>query len=267
MPIGELVMNNVILKLAALTIVSTALVSCTETPQMISDCESTEELTVFCGYQNPEDLAISPRGQHLIVSQFGSMDGSISGNLAISDFEGNVSIAFEGGKTISPTTSWGSDHCPGGPAAAFSPHGLDLEKRPDGKWQLLVVNHGGRESVEYFELSEAGDKPVLTWRGCVVMPEEIHLNDVVNMNSGGFWATHMYPRNSGVAMIRGLLGAEIGHVVQWQEGMGLTEVAGSKGAFPNGIEKSLDEKFLFVNHYISGQTIKLEIETDRKSVV
>ena len=31
----------------------------------------------------------------------------------------------------------------------FAPHGIDIERRADGAEELLVVNHGGRESVEY----------------------------------------------------------------------------------------------------------------------
>jgi hypothetical protein len=34
----------------------------------------------------------------------------------------------------------------------FSPHGIDIVQREDGKYQVLVVNHGGRESVELFDL-------------------------------------------------------------------------------------------------------------------
>ena len=28
----------------------------------------------------------------------------------------------------------------------------DLPQRPDGAWMLLSINHGGRESVEFFEI-------------------------------------------------------------------------------------------------------------------
>ena len=40
--------------------------------------------------------------------------------------------------------------CPGPPPPAFSPHGIHLSERSDGRLQLLAVQHGGRESVEFF---------------------------------------------------------------------------------------------------------------------
>ena len=34
----------------------------------------------------------------------------------------------------------------------FEPHGIDVAVRDDGVYELLVVNHGWRESVEVFEI-------------------------------------------------------------------------------------------------------------------
>src|SRR4051812_19983856 len=34
----------------------------------------------------------------------------------------------------------------------FEPHGIDVMRRADGVAELFVVNHGGRESVEVFEV-------------------------------------------------------------------------------------------------------------------
>ena len=43
---------------------------------------------------------------------------------------------------------WGTPDCPGEPDKAFAPHGIHLSRRGDGRLQLLVVNHGGREAIE-----------------------------------------------------------------------------------------------------------------------
>ena len=49
--------------------------------------------------------------------------------------------------------------CPGPPdELGFSPHGLNAVRVKDGGTELYVVNHGGRESIEFFRVC-AG------WRG------------------------------------------------------------------------------------------------------
>ena len=39
----------------------------------LDGCESNEELNVYCNFMNPEDLALTPDGKFLIVSEFGGM--------------------------------------------------------------------------------------------------------------------------------------------------------------------------------------------------
>ena len=36
-------------------------------------CKSDEELKVYCNFMNPEDLALTPDGDFLIVAEFGGM--------------------------------------------------------------------------------------------------------------------------------------------------------------------------------------------------
>ena len=52
---------------------------CSEAPPILMSCEDSMGIHAVCGLQNPEDLALLPDGDHVIVSQFGLMDGSQSG--------------------------------------------------------------------------------------------------------------------------------------------------------------------------------------------
>ena len=52
----------------------------------------------------------------------------------------------------------------------FRPHGIDVKLRPDGRTELYVVNHGGNESVEVFEVDLDADRPSLKWIGGVRLP-------------------------------------------------------------------------------------------------
>ena len=39
----------------------------------LDECKSNEELKVYCDFMNPEDLALTPDGNFLIVAEFGGM--------------------------------------------------------------------------------------------------------------------------------------------------------------------------------------------------
>jgi hypothetical protein len=75
-----------------------------------------------------------------------------------------------------------------GPPPELGPHGIHLAARRDGAQQLLVVNHRGRESVEFFELEPTPAGWDLAWRGCAVAPEGVWMNEVVTLAGARRWA-------------------------------------------------------------------------------
>ena len=136
-----------------------------------------------------------------------------------------------------------------------------MEQRQDGRWALLVVNHGSRESIEFFEVSE--NEASLTWRGCAEGPDQSYFNDVVAKNDGGFWVTQMMPKDAQLSSMlkAAVFGSDSGFVYEWSQGDGFSKVSGSDGPFPNGIEKAQDESALFINMYLAGEVRKLDLET------
>ena len=219
----------------------------------IADCESGLGITPDCRFQNPEDLAVAPDGERLLVSQMGQMDGSRPGNLALYLPGDDIDVLFPA-ERIDDDRSWGDANCPPPSLPAFSPHGIDLIKRSDGRWMLLVVNHGGRESIEFFEVLGAQAETSLVWRGCAEGPENVAFNDVAGRADGGFYVTHMFPLDGQtLALLKGaVFGSDTGHVYDWQPGGGWSVVPGSEGPFPNGIALSADGRSLFVNMYLAG---------------
>jgi len=231
----------------------------------IIGCDAGEGLTPDCRFQNPEDLAVVPSGDGLLVSQFGAMDGSKAGNIAFyAPRDGRIEVLFPR-SGMADDRSWGDPECPPPDADAFAPHGIDLQRRADGRHMLLAVNHGLRESIEFLELTEGGGGVQLTWRGCALGPDHAHFNDVVGRPDGGFWVTHMMARESPVlGLLAGaLFGADTGHVYSWDRVDGFEKVPGSDGPFPNGIEKSDDERYLFINMYMAGEVRKLSVDEGR----
>jgi sugar lactone lactonase YvrE len=212
-------------------------------------------IEVDCQFQNPEDLVPSPDGR-ILVSQYGDMASGAPGSLAIYDPEHRaLELLFPDGVRLEP--GWGDPACPPPDPALFSPHGIDIERRSDGRHQLAVVNHGGRESVELFEFGGDGG---LTWRGCALGPDGAFFNDVVVLRGGGFWVTHMFPHGSGfVPLVKSRLGFDTGWVYAWAPGAGFSKLPGTDAPFPNGLEKSADERFAYVNTYSTTGVLKVDV--------
>lgn len=231
-------------------------------PVAADDCQSVGAITPLCGIQAPEDIELTPNGRYLLLSQFGGLPTAGPGGIALFDLKAETHEML----VPRPATglSWGSDNCPAEPGEQLSTHGIHLSRRDDGRWQLLAVNHGGRESVEFFELRSTGGKPGLAWRGCVLMPGGAYLNDVVALPGGGLLATHMMDRHDEQSMADAMQGKISGHVFEWHPGQPVKVMAGSESPFPNGIQISADGRFIFLNVYIRGEVWKLDRNTGER---
>lgn len=248
------------------TCLAAALAACSAEHPPIETCEPGDGIIPDCRFQNPEDLVPSPRGRFLIISQFGSMEGGEAGSLVALDPQTQrleTLFPVNGGSAGSGVESWGDPDCGPPPAESFSPHGVDIERLDSGAHALYVVNHGGRESIEMFEAREAGAVS-LTWRGCVLAPEQGYFNDVVVLRDGGFWVSHMYPRDANVlwtVLRMQFTGHTPGFVYHWSRDGGFQPIPGSESRFANGVEKSADERYLFVNEYFGDAVKKVDVRS------
>jgi hypothetical protein len=231
----------------------------------ITDCEPRGNARPICGFQNPEDLALLPDGHTLLVSEYGAVEGGRAGRLALFDIRAEQrSVLFEGGADATPDEDWGDPDCPGAPPREFSPHGIHLSIRRDGRLQLLVVQHGGRESVEFFELLQAPGWQA-RWRGCAVPAEGSWLNDVVALPEGGFLVTHMLPKGNLEAISGAYQGPPParGHVLEWKAETGFRVVPGTQSALPNGIELSRDGRVIYLNASGANEVWRIERASGR----
>ena len=250
-----------------LLITAFLLAGCVERPQVISDCQGVAEREVLCGWQKPEDMELLPDGRHLVVSQMAAGHGSVAGSLALLDTR-------DGSKQVWPmaevavSDGWGDADCAAPDPSIFAPHGIHLSRHESGTLQLLVVNHGGRESVEFFELRDQDGAVKPFWRGCVIPPEGSFLNDIVALPEGGFMATHMYTRGDapvgtlGWQEITALAGFNPGHIWVW-DGEQFSKLPGFSGDYPNGIQISADGETLFVNLWAGSTLQKLDRRTGK----
>ena len=238
-----------------------------------SDCKPANGVTPICGFHSPEDLEVMAGGHLMIVSEYGSLSGTKPGALSSYHTEDGTIVRLFPSHTagiVSPASEnsmWGDKNCPGPPTAAFDPHGIhhNVDLNPE---RLLVVNHGGRESIEIFEvdLDDGGNNVSLTWRGCIVAAAGTWLNDVVGLPNGGLAASNMMPRDFTREQILAteLSKADSGYVLEWQSDSGWRRLPGTDGALTNGIEASPDGKILFINFYLGGKVAAVERETGKR---
>lgn len=221
-------------------------------------CNGTEAMQVVCGFKNPEDLAVIPGGHHLLVSEMGAFMSDAPNTMSLLNLATNQRelIAFD---WLPSDDRWGDPQCQAPNAARFSPHGIDLMTREDGRIQVLVVNHGD-EQVEFFELTKPVETWRLTWRGCAKPGGDPFINDVAGLQDGGFVATHMWNKGTPFdeVVTRLTAGEKIGWVWEWQPNIGFTKLPNSVEMMPNGIAVSADNTKIFVNIYMANKTIKLD---------
>ncbi len=243
-------------------------VACAPAVEPILGCEAGDgPLEVVCGFQNPEDLVPLPESGALLVSEFGSIEGDRPGWISLFDpASGRHERLFPApaGAAAAHAESapgWGDPACPGPPGDEFSPHGIDLGTGPDESLALLVVNHGGREAIEWFEVRREETEPgwSVAWRGCTVAPAGSFLNDVAILPGTGFLATHMMERarSRWSLLWAAWWGSPTGYVLEWQPGSqtdaGWRRLPGSEATLPNGIAVSPSGETVYLNAYLGDE--------------
>ena len=236
-----------------------ALAGCTSPVTPVLGCKAADGIEPICEFRNPEDIAATPSGW-LLVSQMAEPNGALRGSIAAyQPSSGRVEVLFPVGE-FEDVRDWGDPNCAPPSITNFAPHGIDLERRPDGALQLLVIDHGGRESVEFIEVEQSDAGLALAWRGCVMAPDDAYLNDVVTRRAGGFWATNMMSkRHQFIALLKTLFGADTGNVVRYVPHAGFAVEPGSAMSMPNGIEKGPNEDVLYVAAFGGNEVRKLDL--------
>ena len=224
----------------------------------IDDCVSDQLITIYCEFTNPEDIALLPDNEFLLLSEFGGIkpyeekDGQ--GSFALLRLKDNKRI---NPKIIFSNNTWGDPKCTRTPDDGFGPHGIDLVTRADGSIQVGFVNHYPFESIEFFELNQNDAKWEMTWRGCVNTPEHNYFNDLSIRRDGTFYASHMYKRSITINewLSAALFKYATGYVVKWDK-ESFTKVPNSDGSQPNGIGLDETNELLYINHNLGD---KLEV--------
>ena len=221
-------------------------------------CVAANTLRPACGFMNPEDLAVVPGGEKLLVSEMAWFMTNAPGALSLLDIATHTRESIDIDWQV-PAERWGDPACEPPAAEKFSPHGIHLMTRPDGRHQVLAVNHGD-EQIEFLELSGSEGNWGLQWRGCAKPPDDPFVNDVAGLNDGGFVVTQMWNKSYMLEEVVALVeaGETTGWVWEWQPEKGFTKLPNSDALMPNGITVNPDNTKIFVNIYLGNKHIRID---------
>ena len=207
-----------------------------------ASCAPDGGLSFICGVRNPEDLVVLPGTRWMVAS--GMAPGA---GLQLVDTRAKTARKLHGtgvGAVRADASRFAQ--CPGplDPQQAVL-HGLSLRQAAQGRHTLYAVNHGGRESIEVFEIDASGAVPAATWIGCVLMPDGLAANGVAAFGDGTLVATVLLL--PGTTFEDAFAGRETGAVFMWTPGTAtFRRLPGTELAANNGIETSPDDREFFV---------------------
>jgi hypothetical protein len=202
-----------------------------------TQCPPSGEYGFVCGVQNGEDLVLVP-GTNWVISS--SMVPGAPIYLIDSETKRATSLF------PAPTARMDFDTdtfqtCPGEPdTSSFITHGLNIREGRDESLTLYAVAHGERETIEVFDVDVATGTPVLTWVGCVLMPEGLEANSVASLDDGSLVATVLiHPEYT---FADAMAGRPTGAIYEWSPDAGgdFTRIDGTELSSTNGIEVSAD---------------------------
>lgn len=221
-------------------------------------CNAEGKLHFVCGAMNSEDLVQVSGTDWIVASGFAGGGAPVGHLYLVNARDKSLKDLFPGpNPAIRPDkTAYGA--CPGAPdLAKFSTHGLNLRRGNNGLHTLYVVNHGGREAIEIFELDSTKGEPSATWVGCAVMPPHTWPNSVAPLPDGGMVVTDMFDPDDKAAPDKMNAGENTGAVYEWHADGGFKMVPGSEMSGNNGIEVSPDGKWIYVNAWGNKQIVRL----------
>lgn len=233
-------MKHILVAIATATAGAPALATLSVSAQALP-CTPAAGLSFICGVQNPEDVVAVPNSRWLLAS--GMAPGS---GLHLVDRRAKTVRTVYGPAALAARpdrTRFAS--CPGplDPKLAVL-HGLSMRPAAGGRYTVYATNHGGRESIEVFELDTAAG-PTASWIGCVVLPAGMAANSVAAFTDGTLLATVLIA--PGKTFEDALAGRVTGVVLQWRPGTpAFVPMPGTELSANNGIETSPDDREFFV---------------------
>jgi hypothetical protein len=228
------------------------------------ECGAHGNIDILCGTRSPEDLELTPDGKDLLVPQMVNPGrGGIAAGMGMTLFNFAAKTYSKIPVSDDPRKDWGDPACPGPIGDALVPHGISLAKRQGGAWELYVVNHGARQSIEMYELKSAGGSWSLVWHGCV--PSKWDFNDVAALADGSFVSTHPTALRVQGDTSDLFAGKPSGWVARWTAAKGEEELPGTQAGYPNGVLATADGRTMYFNAWTAKEVHKYDLRQGKET--
>jgi hypothetical protein len=230
-------------------------------PASPAGCAPSGDLHYVCGIEAVEDLVRIDDTRWLLGSGLGGPDRP--GTLVLVDAKARsaeVLYPLAGAAARPDVQRFAGCTAPPDPTK-FNAHGITIRPARDGGRELLVVNHGGREAIEFFHVDIRGARPALTWIGCVHMPPDTSINSLDSLPDGGFIATQFYvPSKGGIGAV---FAREItGGLLEWHPGGAVTKIPGTDLSGANGILLADGGRVMYVAAWGTRDLVRFERSGD-----
>lgn len=233
-------------------------------------------LDLLCGADNVEDMVVLPGTDWIIGSgigdnffQRGALHVINQENLTVETVPLDLSPSLHARAPF--------DKCPAPPAGnLLSAHGLGLQKHKKGSYNLFVMNHGGRESIEVFRIVPTKQRPNFTWIGCIVPPPNAMGNSIAVSSEGvvvlsAFTvADHPLPTMADLSKAvsdhkpkgpnESRFQALKGALFTWDHNRGWEQLPNSELNGNNGLELSRDGRWVFVSSWFDRRVVRVALK-------
>lgn len=232
-------------------------------PSAILDCVPKNNARPICKFVSPEDMVPLPGNEAILISGYGS--ARKPGGLVLFPLADETPrTLYAGGSDADKAEAgWGDPACPPPPKDKFNAHGIDLVRRSDGRLALLVVQHFGREAIEFFDVTGSGADWNVAWKGCVLAPPDASLNDVAGLPNGDFYTTKMASLSGASDFTQAIPTEPTGYAFAWTAKDGYRKIEGTDGVMPNGIAASPDGKTLYLDVTMQSEVRKIDVATGK----
>lgn len=117
----------------------------------------------------------------------------------------------------------------------FAPHGLASRALADGRWELLVVDHGGGEAIDRLIVAIGEDGPAIIHGERIPQPPGTWADAVSYLPDDGFVATSMYDPTDPGSYAKLARAERTGQVWRWSRSGGWSRFGDLQFSGPNGL--------------------------------
>ena len=223
------------------------------------ECLASDSLSYVCGVRNPEDIVRVGDTRWLVASSLAASGVAGVGTILLIDSEAKAAEElFPGESPVLQHDATMFPDCPTVDLEHLEVHGLSIRETAPDTFRLYATTHGAVEAIQAWELDATGDKPQLTWVGCVPLPEGMFANSVASLADGGFVTTKFRDPSNTAAFDEMGRGEVTGEIYEWHPGAAVTALPNTELSGANGIEVSADERYVFVTAYGGREVVRFD---------